>query len=1492
MLRLPRLVSATLCLALSASLIGAGKAGQKFDPNAMVNHHAAYRMTMPDGRIADVFRNGIVSVLSRDGRTSYTRMIPVPRGDTPTKDQVLRTVTKPQQPFSPNSLIVVFRSGITGVDSLSIGAKQLKAARTAYSKKQVPGVPQYTSDAATNALLAKSGTDSIQRLFSSTPRGTLSAMRARAAQTFHNSSFLDIGNAYRLHVTNGAPRTILARLKKLSSVAYASLDWTVTTMDTGPRLFSPAELRHMSADASSVRTRAVTTASSTVQPVLPTNYAVLSSEQSLLNATNTNSIAAFDEIERAFGQLPGQGEIITNVSLGDLDDASAVNNPNDPCNSEVSVWGPTTTIISGQRYIDWPSLPLIPTYTADSTGNLNGTGEVCAIDPALGEVGLDFSMMAPLPHNAQRSSDPGRGASDLLGIAPGASYRLVVPASYNPDIADIDAALLAAARQAPHPDVITASLGLGVDVYGFPGRFLEDDPLSESVIASIIAQYDTVVCVSANDGLRLFTNAAIGPSGGSAPTNTVAINAHTSDINDIALSNAPSLDYDSGSIAVGGVTLDDVFAVEPQDPANLGSQVQHEYPETRYDGFTLFSSGFGTRVNIAAPADNVVALSHRIENGVYDPTAVDVGLEGGTSASAPEVAAAVAVVRQVARLTGHTMSALQVRDFLTSSGDTIFPAPQSDVPLLMGNALNVGHAVETLLAQARKTITPAVPRVAIAQRRRDGDPNELNSLLNGAFVTATNPALIDMTGPLSTLDETETGANQEAWITIAPDWEGLPSGTTFKLYVDGHAAQPLATTASARLLPAQILNAAGLPLASSSSRTVSLIYVARLGSGARTNSIRAGVSHAFSITAPGRSLSTQFSLTFGPTATTHRDALAPIVPAVVTGSTIPVTYDLTNVAGVSNPTLVVSEPGRPSPVQYTIFNSAFSVALTALKGTVNVPVSSLQGGGLYGIAIHYGNAQGANTLQGGFGRIFPLYSDFAFTRVQTTSAVAPPPAPLLSSSTSGPGHFVEIPYGGSFTVSYDVSSVSGATGAAVEISSGGYTPEGSLAPFNNPNGTVRDHNGLDTGSVYYAAVSGTSGQVTIAGEAAHLYPSLYESVRVIPLAGSTPVGESSGVSTVTMDGITPADGGFINLGYGIDQNGNDAFLTSGQVTLGGEVLSSLETFDQAANALVNTTSSLNNGMIFRTYGWGIWGNDTGLIDMAYNATGAPYLNATFNASGGYITGLWTPQIPTGLPGLQINAAAPNGATTTAAFYGIMTCGIFGACGDYELFSSDLSQNSTGPIYDIQAPLQNYSRGYYWMIAQNHNTNTAVLTAADAYNGALPPSLVSVDLASGQITSFQSIGNDNITAGFALDSSTNKAFLSIEDSSFGIYDLTAKTGTRYMLPLDPGGNYIERASDIGNLYNSGYNAAADETHHLFAVAQVLPPNILSDNNALSRVYLYDESGNLQETIPGFALYASESFTGFGPESSWLQLNPSRREGYLFGPFAQQLVPFSY
>jgi len=480
---------------------------------------------------------------------------------------------------------------------------------------------------------------------------------------------------------------------------------------------------------------------------------------------------------------------------------------------------------------------------------------------------------------------------------------------------------------------------------------------------------------------------------------------------------------DSGAIDVGATTLDDIFAAPPSDPRNAALRAQHAFATTRYTGGRNYSTGFGSRVNVSAPGDSVLSFSHAYGGGA---TAVQVDREGGTSASAPETAAAAAIVLQVARLTHNRAvqnNPLAVRDLLERTGTPVPDVSQADIPLHVGPQLDIGRAVTTLFGRT----SPGVARVAVEQRQP-------LSALGGSIMTATDPANVSLAGRLA-----------DAWITIAPDWTGLPDhGVSYRLTVGG---QRLASTSWARVQPADILGAAGLPLASTTPRTVPLSYTASV---------------------PGRVVArADVSLTFGPTDGSVPSVVAPLVPPVVRGPTIPVRYDISRLAGATNPVLVVSQPGRIETATGLFFRPAYTVPLTVPTGTVNVPVSALSGAGIYGIGIQ--NAPG--------GWFSPNDSTFAFTRVAPPSDARPAP-PTLNGA-----HYLEFPDHGTFQLGYDVRNVPGATGAVVEFSAPGPTPFRDYNPFNNPNGSVRDANGHDAGSVSAVALKGTHGTVTLDGDA-------------------------------------------------------------------------------------------------------------------------------------------------------------------------------------------------------------------------------------------------------------------------------------------------------------------------------------------------------------------------------------------------------------------------
>lgn len=1105
------------------------------------------RFVAPDGRQITIYQGYFARVVDPKRRTeslrylSHTaaRMTTMVRSRSaiPDRKGVLAelAVPAPEHPYIDGEVVAVLRPGTRLISgNVHLSHEQLAALLPV---AQAPAhVFDYSNDANLNRVLSQFATREGVHLFADVGN-QIESMRERAQNA---ASLLPIENTYVFHITHGHVREAVAALRALPSVAYAGENLRVTTMNavSVPVPAQRLDLARMRSTRPPVLMSQQLSGSRLGGSVVPTNYDVTSSGQSFLNAPGVNAVAAYDEVTKQFKQLPGAGEVITNVSLGDVDNGLS---PSDPCTQyEQTAAGSPTTIVQGnQEYLNFPSLPLIPTYTSSSSGKLDGMGEVCGVDPLLEEVGLDFSVMAALPHQLQRSGEQGSGLTDLLGIAPGARYRLVVPGSNQPGSTDIAGAFLGAALQNPPPNVITASIGFGEDQYGFPSRYVEEDPVVRSAIASIVAK-GIVVCIAAGDGLREYTNAAVGPSGGAAPIDVVKSGG--TDLNDDQFSTIPSAVVDTGSIAVGGTTLDDVTTNPPYWSANEKYRDQQAYPEVRWNGFGAFASAYGPRVNIAAPSDNILGLYGTAEFASLQ-------VEGGTSAAAPMVAAAAAVAMQVAQATGKPFATpAEVRTFLASTATSVPNVAQADQSIDVGPQLNIGHAVETLMHQRGVAIRPSVARLAVAQRY----PIDFSDF---EYTTDTDPAAIDLTGVQGTVHtQQECDASCTAFqpITVAPDWEALPAATRFKLDIDGKSIP--APHPWARLYPSTILKIAGLPLYSPQTRSVALTY--RAYSGTR---LLAEASTVLSFLG-----NAQTSTGMGP---------PPVVAPVVTGKTIVVQYDLSteDPSFIQAPTLYVSVVDRFS-IAASGYHLPYSVRLTGIKGTVTIPVSALQGDGIYGIAVSP-NLDAFNT------------STWAYTRVATAGS-ARPGAPLLSigsrtDANLSTGHIIDVPYGASFRVTWDASTVSKATGAMLEISAPGPTLYGNYNPFNNPNGSIRDDNGIDTGSQVYLPLPGVKGTTTIPSSG--LLSAEYQAARVIPMAGTTAVGEASDESTIVTHGIQTSDGGDVVGGFEISTQGSDGMLTSnlyeGSQPIGStgcvseSVAASLEAINLTKNAVGATVKS-------------------------------------------------------------------------------------------------------------------------------------------------------------------------------------------------------------------------------------------------------------------------------------------------------------------------------
>ncbi|WP_194921298.1 peptidase S8 [Catenulispora rubra] len=1201
---------------------------------------------------------------------------------------------------------------------------------------------------------------------------------------------------------------------------------------------------------------------------LPSNYGISSSLESWINSGGVDALGAYSDLQTRYGKLPGQGEIITNVCVGDLTDASMAA----AGDGYVKQFGPTTVVSGGQRYLDLPSMPLIPTYVADTAGHLDPLGSTENQDPTNGEIMLDFSVMAPLPHQDQRPENTGSDFTDLLGVAPGAKYRLVVPSSPTPD--QIRVALLAAARQTPRPNVINASLGFGTDSQGFPGRYLEDDPTIQATVTQIVHQYGITVSIAANDGTRLFTPTAVGPDGGSTPTD-VAHSAHqATTIDDDSMSTTPSKIPDSGAIAAGGTTTDDTLAAGTAGPATVA--------ETRITGSGNFSSGFGSRIDLSAPSDNIPAFSHAQGRSAQS---VDVSLTGGTSASAPELAAAAAVVDGTAKLTGRTLTPQQIRDLLVDTARKVATPGQIDRSLNVGPQVDLTAAVERLLPGSHRDDAGAAGNapgngntdIAGAFDAKHGatqivrlgvQHHVLLGQEGGEFLESTDPGSIDLAGPADIRGK-NTGEGLVGPLTFAGDVVNAGQGARYRLTVGSQHFD--SDTPAIRITPTQLLAAAGLPVVSTTPRTVSV---------------------RFDVLSHGRTAATiTQSLTLSATDGTYLEAPAPTAPATVAaGQDVTVHYDLTGVRTVKNPTLAVSTVGHWSPVLAPLYNNAWTTPLTGTSGDVKIPASAFaSGGGIYGITI----------IQDDSNASYPIYGESAPIRVAGFTAEHRPDAPTLTAggrhgasdaaqATDGSdakavfGHQAEVSRKApTFSLRYSVDSVPGAAGAMLEISSGAPTLWNSLNTFTAQNGTVRDGDGFDAGSLVYQRLPGRSGTVTLDALKLGLATASQYNVRVVPVGwDGKAAGQASPSSTLTVDdGLPPGGGQVVDFAA----KGADSVAVVTDASDAGESL-------RHYNPATGTYGSVITSDTTQSGPYAIIGVDDSAhrVVLMHTLSQDSYQLEVRNLADGSLVG--TPQVVQNTPGLVMGGRVDS--TLHQAWV------LQWAKSDYhdELLNVNVGTGAAGTAIEPDATVK-ATRAYYNGIDVDASTGTVQLAhladSAQCFGGA-SNAVINVSETTGAVI-----------AGTGFTPKCGTSFASAQDgsqatllnyASFSVNFLSHTTLNQVdekTLATTGGGTLRQQMAGP---------VAVDSAHHValitYASPQPLsifghPGGVLTDSNSRSQIDVVDTgTGKVLKTLSSF-----EFTRGFGGPLAFtaepdVQIDPATRTGFTYGPGWSQIEEFSY
>ncbi|WP_371405504.1 S8 family serine peptidase [Kribbella sp. NBC_00662] len=1317
---------------------------------------------------------------------------------TPPAAALSAVVPKPpaqQQGVVPGQVLVTLDQDTSVTGPALTGKAQTKVAARA---------PQ-TNDKALDAKLRAVGATSLHPLFPSLA-----------------TDVPDLSRTYVVTTTEKDSAAVADALQSTSGVVHAEPDRYVNTMNTGPRPL-PA------APASPAVAPPATAGSPSGE--LPSNYAVSNSAQAFLNAGGVNALGAFSTLRNDYGQQPGAGEIITNVSIGDLTDQSMA----DAGDNYVTGYGPTTILKDGRRYLDLPSMPLIPTYVAGADGSLDPAGSTENQDPGLGEVLLDFSVMAPLSHDQQREGAAGSGYTDLLGIAPGADYRLVVP--QEPTIKQIAGALLAAAHQTPRPDVITASLGFGTDSEGFPGRYLEDDPYVRSVVTSIVKKDGIVVAISSNDGTRLYTPAAVGPDGGSTPTDRAASAASATTIDDVAETTTPSQVPDSGAIAAGGTTLDDTLAV----PAKSGAS--GTYAETRISGFGTFSSGFGSRVDLSAPSDNIIAFQHTAGGSAQAVTPV---FNGGTSASAPEIAAAAAVVLQAGRLAGHRLSPGQVRDLLKETGRAVQTPPQLDRALNVGPQIDVTAATEKALGGKLKSIRPSIVRLSIAHRVTVGG-------LGGTFLETTDQNRID-------LGDMASGGNGEGLVgpvTFAADITGLPRNATPRYTLSVGTDHPVtfsSDTPTIRVTPSQLLSAAGLPVISAADRTVDYTFQVLIGGKAQ-----AGVHR---------------TLTVGPSDGRYVEATAPLAPATAPAAhSVTVSYDLTGVATATAPELVVSTVGHWNPSLGPIFSAGWHQPLTASTGTVTIPAEAFaSGGGLYGIGIALSGFGGNPSLT--------KYGEFAPIRIVGGTAALRPDAPTLSGAATKKGaygHTAEVTRTApGFGLRYDVRNVPGAQSAIAEFSAPAPTLFGSLNTFSNPDGSALDNDGVNTPSTATKALSGTSGTVRLDALALGLATSSTYSVRILALDNHhRVVGQASSVSNLAVDDGPAPDGGTL---LSFIASGNDS-IAALRTTTGGSEVRRYSTATGTYGTVL--TSDAHSGSDYHVIGVA---PATHRVLLAHVATagGDTQLETWDTARGTLVGSSVVRAADYRVVSGRVDPSRNRAAVLVRA----------NADNVDSVLPVDLADGTvaTPIVADGNGTIP---AGTYSLLDLDRSTGAVLLgkigSAIICLGGVAP---AKIDLDSRAVTTAESVS----ACGHGIAS----------DGAGTLYNLAAGSVSTKIAPTATLTPYDEASQTTGDgiALRKGAPAslAVDGVHHLALVSFAAPEGtvyvgsqqgVVSDNNATSQVAVVDLStGQVVRTLNGIIVTNRGGLLLHGIQDTSLQLDPAARTAWTYSPDGTQIQQFSY
>jgi len=340
--------------------------------------------------------------------------------------------------------------------------------------------------------------------------------------------------------------------------------------------------------------------------------------------------------------------------------------------------------------------------------------------------------------------------------------------------------------------------------------------------------------------------------------------------------------------------------------------------------------------------------------------------------------------------------------------------------------------------------------------------------------------------------------------------------------------------------------------------------------------------------------------------------------------------------------------------------------------------------------------------------------------------------------------------------------------------------------------------------------------------------------------------------------LTTKDGGEI-FGFDINQTGDDGVLASGQDGKKGKVVISVETFDQNTGKIV--TSFATKGKRVSYSADGIFAGDVGLITQYIVPKGSIYARREYElmnpVTANAFTGAWTPPVKD----VDVKMASHDQTASTSALYAIELKKQDAPI----LIVSDVAANTFSKVIHLDP--NTFALGTGPQLGQYTAANQAYIGYSPdggAVGGKAPVNAL-IDLSSGSVTSFDGYNNGFYHAGSVngatADPNTGVAVTDTElNAQVEFYDLNEKSGITFaQLPC---------TGDTDQIY-SGSGIAVDPVNKLFLVTETYNA---CNNGKDSALVVFDEAGNVVESITGFKFFLSEPAPA---------INPSKRMGWAFG-----------